>query len=133
MPLDTTLHKMVTEFKRESDMQVALETEGPQLLLDADQSTQLVRIAREGLLNAARHGRAKHASITCSNQGTRGKMWVQDDGLGFTPGQLPADGREHFGLSIMQARAEHLGGQLTIDSQPGQGTRICVTWPLERL
>lgn len=130
--LHSALNEMVMEFKQESDMRVTLETEGGVLLLDADQSTQLVRIAREGLLNATRHGQAKHALIICSNQGTHGKLWVHDDGLGFTPGQLPADGRKHFGLSIMRARAERLGGQLTVDSQPGQGTRLCVTWPLER-
>ncbi|MEW5958721.1 MAG: GAF domain-containing protein, partial [Chloroflexota bacterium] len=129
-PLHSALHELVTEFARESDMQVTLETEGAPLVLDAGQSTQLVRIAREGLLNAARHGQAKQVLILCSNQGAHGKMWIQDDGLGFTPGRLPADGRHHFGLSIMRARAERLGGQLTVDSQPGQGSRLCVTWPL---
>jgi nitrate/nitrite-specific signal transduction histidine kinase len=122
---------MVTGFKQESDMQVTLETEGASLLLDTDRSTQLVRIAREGLLNASRHGQARHAFIICSNQGTHGRLCVQDDGLGFVPGQLPTDGRKHFGLSIMQARAERIGGQLSINSRSGQGTRVCVTWPLE--
>jgi two-component system nitrate/nitrite sensor histidine kinase NarX len=130
-PLNAALQEMVTEFKRESDMQITLETEGAPLLLDTNQSTQLVRIAREGLLNATHHGQAKHALIICSNQGWHGKMWIQDDGRGFTPGQLPADGRNHFGLTIMRARAERLGGQLTVDSRPGRGTQICVTWPLE--
>ena len=36
---------------------------------------------------------------------------------------------EHFGLSIMQARAARIDGAITIDSQPGQGTRIILRWP----
>lgn len=129
--LHSVLAEMVAEFRREQNMAITLETEGPPLVLEADQTVQLVRIAREALLNAAHHGRAKHAFVVCTNQEKQGRLCIQDDGVGFVPGQLPADGRKHFGLNIMQARAEHLGGALSIKSQPGRGTRIQVVWPVE--
>lgn len=129
--LHSALAAMVAEFRREHELLITLETEGSPLVLEADQTAQLVRIAREALLNAARHGQSRHAFIICSSQEKQGRLCIQDDGVGFVPGQLPEDGRKHFGLSIMQARANHLGGALSIKSQPGRGTRIQVVWPLE--
>lgn len=136
--LYSVLHEMVSAFCDEigrgashvPPMQVTLDTEGDPLLLEADQHTQLVRIAREALLNASKHGQARHAKLICGNEGTFGHLRIEDDGNGFVVGQMPEDGREHFGMSIMQARAERIGGQLNIESRLGHGTRIDVTWPL---
>jgi two-component system nitrate/nitrite sensor histidine kinase NarX len=129
--LQGALQQMLSEFSRENTLNVTLETEGPPLLLPAEQSSHLSRIAREALVNAARHGRAQRAIISCARRGKSGELQIQDDGVGFTPGQTPDDGRRHFGLSIMQARAQHLQGQLIIDSAPGRGARITVVWPLK--
>ncbi|NJN95328.1 MAG: GAF domain-containing protein [Anaerolineales bacterium] len=129
--LHSALAQMVAEFRREHDILITLETEGRPLVLAADQTAQLVRIAREALLNAVRHGQARHTFVVCAGQEKQGRLCIQDDGVGFVPGQLPEDGRKHFGLSIMQARADHLDGALSLKSQPGRGTRVQVVWPLE--
>jgi signal transduction histidine kinase len=52
---------------------------------------------------------------------------IEDYGIGFDPQATPA---ASSGLAGMRERASALGGQLTIDSAPGSGTRIMVEWPL---
>lgn len=100
--------------------------------LPPDESEQLLRVIREALLNACHHASAMHISIRWEARNGRAAVTVEDDGQGFDPRAPLPDGGSHFGLSIMRARAARLGGQLAIDSAPGQGTRVTLTWPLER-
>ncbi|HCB49101.1 MAG TPA: histidine kinase, partial [Chloroflexi bacterium] len=52
-------------------------------------------------------------------------LQVEDQGIGFDPKSLNKSG-DHMGLSGMQERVEVMGGILTVDSRPGQGTRVMV-------
>jgi signal transduction histidine kinase len=54
---------------------------------------------------------------------------VTDDGIGFDPGNTP---RGHIGLVGMQQRAELIGATFAVNSRPGDGTEVWVTWPLPR-
>jgi two-component system nitrate/nitrite sensor histidine kinase NarX len=56
---------------------------------------------------------------------------VEDNGRGFDAKRPPRSG-DHFGLSIMRARAARIGGQVQIESAPGQGTKVILTCPLVR-
>ena len=58
------------------------------------------------------------------------RISVEDDGQGFDPTRAIAQRHEHFGLQIMRERAESVGGDLKIDSHPGQGTRISLWVPI---
>ncbi|MEW6404914.1 MAG: GAF domain-containing protein [Chloroflexota bacterium] len=129
--LQDALQKMMTEFRQKTPVEVSLDMEQPLHRLKADQVAHLVRIAHEALINATQHGHAGKAVITCTINGKQGELRIVDDGEGFSPEWVPAEGGEHFGLSIMRARASRLGGQFSLSSTPGEGTRISVTWPLE--
>lgn len=131
MSLEAALQKMVTTFMQEVPMQVKLAVSDPPLRLNADHVAHLVRIAREAVINASRHGSASHAMLSVTVEGDHGELNVTDNGSGFQIEMLPEDGREHLGLDIMRARAIRIGGQLSVKSMPGQGTCISVTWPLE--
>ncbi|MFI2640853.1 sensor histidine kinase [Streptomyces sp. NPDC018610] len=95
----------------------------------------LLRIAQSALGNTLRHARAGRAEITLSFMDTAVALDVVDDGVGFVPGAVPAavggsaraDGG--FGLPAMRSRAQALGGTLTVESSPGQGTAVAVTLP----
>jgi two-component system sensor histidine kinase UhpB len=88
--------------------------------------TALFRIAQESLTNIARHAHAQHVTISLTQDQEHIYLQVRDDGRGFDSSQ------QHSGLGIfgMHERAELLGGTVTIQSQPGQGTMVQAVLPL---
>jgi PAS domain S-box-containing protein len=95
--------------------------------LPARDETVLFRLVQEALNNVAKHARARrvHIRVGCSPPVCR--LCVEDDGDGFDPHILNGPGGQpHWGLVAMQQQVVSLGGQLTIDSAPGAGTRLTV-------
>jgi two-component system nitrate/nitrite sensor histidine kinase NarX len=129
--LRDALQKMLVEFRQKTPVDVSLDMEQPLRRLKADHVAHLVRIAQEALINATQHGHARKVAITCTFEEQQGELRVIDDGDGFSPEWVPPEGGEHFGLSIMRARASRLGGHFSLHSTPGQGTDVKVIWPLE--
>ncbi len=81
----------------------------------------LYRIAQEALNNTVKHAKATRVDLrlVCGEDGVA--LEIQDNGQGFDPsGSFPG----HLGLRSMRERIERLGGALTIESAPGQGTRV---------
>ncbi len=92
----------------------------------------LYRIAQEALTNVAHHAGAASATVCLEVGDGRAWMVIQDDGIGFDPGHALAReyDREHFGLKGIQQRVESLGGECSINSQPGAGATVMVDIPL---
>ncbi|WP_026411073.1 sensor histidine kinase [Actinomadura oligospora] len=92
----------------------------------------LLRIAQSALANTVRHAEATTADITLGYLGDRVTLDVVDDGRGFDPAHPPVPDPETggFGLPAMRARAQALGGVLTVDSAPGHGTTLTACVPL---
>jgi signal transduction histidine kinase len=88
----------------------------------------LLRIAREAITNAARHGGARAITVSLSRADDL-TMTVADDGCGFDPGAPPQRPGGGFGLTSMRERAEALGGALAISSAAGRGTTVEVVVP----
>ncbi len=99
--------------------------------LPPDVQVALYRIAQEALNNVAKHSRAEAATVTLryrhSNDGELQGVFlsIADDGQGFAFGGISG---EHLGLRIMRERADAIGARLLIESQPGAGTRVTVSW-----
>ncbi|MDT0310099.1 GAF domain-containing sensor histidine kinase [Streptomyces sp. DSM 44917] len=91
--------------------------------LPAGQEEALLRVAQEALHNALRHAAPRHVAVTLGRRGLRTVLRVADDGAGFDPAAVRAAGR-HLGLVSMRDRAAAVGGTLTVESAPGQGTVI---------
>jgi len=91
---------------------------------------QLLRIVHEALTNVRRHAQAKQAIVTFEEKAGGALVTIEDDGKGFTP---DAAGARHDGLTSMRERAAAIGGELTIESTPGRGTRVLVHLPRECL
>jgi signal transduction histidine kinase len=87
----------------------------------------LYHIAQEALTNTLKHARAQHVAVALWFGATVTRMEISDDGQGFDLGGVAHAGG--FGLRGMQERVEQLGGQLTIRSTPGAGTRITLEVP----
>lgn len=93
----------------------------------------LLRIAQGALANVAEHAEATVAALTLTHLDDRVVLDIADDGRGFSPaGQAagPAGGVRGHGLPAMRARVQQLGGTLTIESAPGEGTVLSAAVPL---
>lgn len=86
----------------------------------------MVRIAREAVANAARHGKAATIRVVLES-GRPLQIRVVDDGVGFEPAHAAPAGS--FGLVSMRERAAAIGADLTLRSRPGQGTEVRVRVP----
>lgn len=95
--------------------------------VDQEQRHALVRITREAVSNALRHGEANCVRIRLTRDGAGCRLVVEDDGQGFDPPAVLASATG-YGLLSMEARAQGLPGALRIDSEPGGGTNVEVTW-----
>jgi nitrate/nitrite-specific signal transduction histidine kinase len=104
------------------------------LVLPHPQGEQIMRVAREALLNACNHSQAEHIILRLGVKDGHGILAVQDDGQGFEVSMPEKKGQNgsHFGLQIMQARAARISGHLEIQSQPSTGTCVQLTWPLDQ-
>jgi len=91
--------------------------------LPAEEKTAFYRIAQEALNNVVKHARAGRVDIQLATEAEQVILCIQDNGAGFAPGSVAAG---HLGLRIMRERAEAIGAHLEIESEPGQGTRICL-------
>ncbi|MEY4640306.1 MAG: hypothetical protein RLZZ227_300 [Pseudomonadota bacterium] len=90
----------------------------------------IFRILQEALTNIARHARATLVTVQVVELGSELMLIVQDDGCGIAPQHIES-GKTHYGLFGMSERAKLLGGQFVIDSEPGKGTRIEASLPIE--
>jgi len=87
-----------------------------------------LRIVQETLANIRKHANASRIAIRLTVENNRACLRIEDDGQGFDAGQDMPDTRH--GLRLMRERTDLLGADLQITSAPGEGTRVCVEWPV---
>ncbi|MHB1317234.1 MAG: sensor histidine kinase, partial [Anaerolineae bacterium] len=97
--------------------------------LPPEVQVQLYRILQEALANVRKHSGAQRVQVTIARTEGTLRMAVVDDGHGFVPEQVDGGGAGHLGIGYMRARAEQLGGSLTVTSAAESGTTLTVTVP----
>lgn len=120
-----SIEKLMTRFKKETGINVFLQKEWALSNLPADYEMQVLRIIQEALSNIRKHSHAHLVRILlrCDNKGNH-HILIENDGEGFEVPTSSDHPGEHIGLKIMEERARHLDGKLRIESEPGEGTRI---------
>ena len=96
--------------------------------LSPEVQAQLIRIVQEGLSNVRKHAGAHRVDISCRLLGEELIMEIHDDGAGFNVEDVP--GPSQHGLRGMRERAELIGAELQVVSQPDMGTAVVVRLPL---
>jgi signal transduction histidine kinase len=130
--LETVLEDLVQDLRLDTMLEVDLEVVGQRCCwLDTDQVAHATQIAREALSNVVQHAAATHVVVNLSYQGTSTQLTVIDDGRGITPGQQHNSRYQGQGTANMQERADLLGGDLTLEGEPGKGTRLVLTIPCD--
>ncbi|MFF0264123.1 sensor histidine kinase [Kribbella sp. NPDC004536] len=122
-PLGFVLHRAVEELAQRYGVTLDLALD-ESIVVDRPQRHALVRIAREAVLNAVRHGKAERVRIELSRHGDESMLRIADDGTGFDSAQRQTG----FGLISMRERAEALPGTFVLTTQPDEGTTVVVRW-----
>ena len=126
--LPAALRRLSDQWHREGlRITVTAAPEGSELTMDVQ--TALLRIAQGAVANVAQHAGATTVDITLDVSATHASLRVQDDGTGFNPDRVGTRSgtSDAFGLRAMGERVDQLGGRLTVDSAPGDGTTITAT------
>jgi signal transduction histidine kinase len=125
-PLGRVLHRAAREVaSRYGDAQVDVVLDDS-IEVDVQQVHALVRLTREAVSNAVRHGTARTVRILLERDEKRRRLVIADDGRGFEAHAV--ENGSGYGLTSMRERAENLPGALSVASTPGAGTTVEVTW-----
>ena len=93
-------------------------------LLEEETELNVLRIVQEALANVRKHSQAGQVRLHLTQRNGIHNILIEDDGVGFDETEInPSPGR-HLGLNILKDRAQQINGNITIDSEPGEGTRI---------
>ncbi|CAN5626583.1 hypothetical protein BH23CHL7_BH23CHL7_19160 [soil metagenome] len=109
-----------------TDLELYLDEPVP--ALPAGSAAQLLAITREALSNVARHSGASRAKVELRESEGTLRLIIGDNGRGFDPSVKRS--KEHHGLNNLKARADSLGGLLSVRSEEGAGTLVEVAVPL---
>jgi len=124
--LGFTVHRAVRQVAERYDVAVEMDLDDT-ITAAQDQCHSLLRIAREAVSNAARHGRARRIRVRLTQDSPVGRrIVITDNGTGFDVAKAHQI-RTGYGLISMQERAENLPGSFHLDSDP-TGTTVTVKW-----
>lgn len=125
-----TLLWHIQRYTRQTNVIVDFKSRGLDAALPPHVAIAAYRIVQEGLTNVARHAQTSAAVVRVWISAGQLKIAIEDAGRGFDASAAPQLGRS-VGLAGMRERTLLLGGQLSLDSAPGEGTRIRVTLPAD--
>lgn len=121
---EASMRQLAAEYRRQVDFAIYLRFVGPSDL-PGETATALFRIAQESLTNVAKHARATQVHIRLHVDENHRRFSIRDDGCGFDPDSATSG----LGLIGIRERVRMLGGRFTIDSKPGEGTRLEIELP----
>jgi len=124
-----SLRAYLEKYQRQSGIPTTLDDGGAEdVVLSARYQVQILRVVQEALTNVRKHSGATKAVVRVRDDLVLTTFVIEDDGHGFDVSSQPFT-RDGFGLHSMRERMELLGGTLTIDSEPGRGTRVVAAVP----
>ncbi|MFC2015501.1 two-component regulator propeller domain-containing protein [Chloroflexota bacterium] len=123
-PLEELLRQLADAVRAHTEVPVNLTLTG-ECSFPSNVQFALYRIAQEGLNNAVKHANARQIRLGLYCQPGRVTLGISDNGRGFDSEQVRPG---HFGLSIMRERAQAIGAEFTLETEPGEGTEITVIW-----
>lgn len=126
--LVAALRSYCEDFSKREGIAVKLTSRDIPKELKREIGSCVYKVAKESLSNVARHAAAERVSVILDGTANIIRLRVKDSGIGFRAGSPGLDGG--LGLLSMQERVTLLGGNLSIRSQPGQGTEVTVAVPL---
>ena len=119
------IKRAIEKFRKDTGIQILLQSDEQTLSLPSNIELNAYRIVQEALTNIKKHANAYIVRVLVTHDDDDYiNILVENDGKGFDQRKIHSVEGEHLGLTIMRERAKHLGGQLKIESDPDEGTRV---------
>lgn len=122
--LPEALRTLTTRWAQDQGTRAQIEVTGDGIPLSPAIEVSLFRVAQESLTNVAKHAQASRVGVTLSYAGNEVLLDVRDDGRGFS-----GEDGTGFGLTSMRQRIRGVGGQVEVQSAPGEGTSVSARVP----
>jgi PAS domain S-box-containing protein len=132
--LEAALEWLVEQMQEQYGMTIYFEDDKRSKPLDESVLILLFRAVRELLINVTRHAKAQNVKVNTRRDGENIKIFVEDDGVGFTVSKNGSSNHKNdgFGLFSIEERLDSLGGYLEIESEVGRGACVTIIAPLNR-
>lgn len=128
--LPSALRRLASTYERTHALAVDVQAPG-RTSLPMDKQAALLRIAQGALANIVQHAQTNRAAVALTETETSCTLTISDDGVGFDVDHRDSSSTsDSFGLRAIQERVEQIGGMSSLQSTPGQGTKLSVV--LER-
>jgi two-component system, NarL family, nitrate/nitrite sensor histidine kinase NarX len=123
------VQQLVNRFRNQTGIAIFLQQEWNIVQLPASIEVEALRIIQESLNNIRKHSQAQNVRVIVrSTPQGECDILLEDDGVGMDTQADPDTHRDHYGLHIMAERAKRINADLRIESEPGEGTRINLTF-----
>ncbi|MCY3769586.1 MAG: histidine kinase [Gammaproteobacteria bacterium] len=129
LTLGSALERAIKRFESETAIRAVLHNRLGDIDLPVMATSQVVRIVQEALVNIRKHAGANIVRILMHRETDHIHVLVEDNGVGFAESRENRDNSQHFGLSVMSERATRIGGELSVESVPAEGTRVHLRFP----
>jgi two-component system NarL family sensor kinase len=126
--LSQAVTELAEEWAAQGSLNLNISVSGGNYPLPVRIEIGVYRVVQEALTNIVRHANARNLGLELAITPEQVQVSIEDDGHGFDPSDIP-DG--HYGLVGINERIKLLGGQLTLCSAPGDGTKLDVAIPLD--
>ena len=125
--LMSALRKWANEVEELFHIRCTFRCLKPLPIRDPNLATHLYRIAQEAVHNAIRHGKSRNIEVGLSRKNETGTLTIRDDGDGF---QKQESAQPGVGLSIMNYRADMVGGSLKVQPNEDRGVTVTCMFPI---
>ena len=124
---------LAEEVQQKYGIAIELEADEQLSIPHEEIKNSLFRISRELLMNIIKHAQARSVKVSVHKRRNQIRVVIKDDGVGFDTAEVRSKVFEtsKFGLFSIREQLENLGGNFTIESEPGQGTTASVVVPLK--
>ena len=123
--VNDAIRRTLAPFVGNADLQIRFNV--PRARLTDNVAHNLLRIVRELVVNAIKHGHATTIKVAGTLADSLLNFSVRDNGCGFDPNTCPGMAQGHFGIQGIRERIKRLNGSLSYDSSPNTGTKAVVT------
>ena len=129
------IHDTVERFQRETGIVARFTSDLEEVDMPQPVCRELARIVQEALVNVRKHSQARQVGVRLGVSGNGWKIVIEDDGQGFPfTGRLSQQELDDLGKGplVIKERVRLIEGELTIESNPGQGSRLEITIPQQQ-